>query len=339
MSTEAPAAHTPPRTQPLAACPLCHGKRFRPFFRASDRLHGTPGEFTYCRCRTCGTTFQNPRVAPEDLSACYPPEYGTHQPVMDDGAALPPTRTAGWIGRILAFNRTVRERTMPRPIFTELLPPATASADRRRALDVGCGAGGMMVALSRLGWQVEGVEWDPAAAAVARAVSGLNVREGDFRQVDLPPTYYDLIVLSHCFEHLDDPLGALRRLRELLKNNGRLVLIYPNPRSLGARLYGRSWFDWDPPRHLVIPPLSSLAQAAERLGFRVTTIRTLAREAYEHLVHSRAIHEGKPPAGVRVPTAQPRDVQYARLEHILTALGFRLGEEAVLVLEAATDTR
>ena len=49
-----------------------------------------------------------------------------------------------------------------------------------------------------------------------------------FETVALPKTY-DNIVLTHVLEHLDDPVGVLRRInREWLSEAGRLFLVCPN---------------------------------------------------------------------------------------------------------------
>src|SRR5262245_42730047 len=70
---------TVPRTAAVGACPLCVSTKCSFMFRAPDRLHGVPGDFTYRRCHDCGTVFQDPRVVVKDLSLCYPGEYFTHQ--------------------------------------------------------------------------------------------------------------------------------------------------------------------------------------------------------------------------------------------------------------------
>lgn len=84
-----------PRTQPVGACPLCGASGARHLFAASDRLHATPGRFTYRRCRVCRTVFQDPMVIPEDLGLCYPDEYYTHlSPWGNDRRASTPIRAA-----------------------------------------------------------------------------------------------------------------------------------------------------------------------------------------------------------------------------------------------------
>ncbi|MCX8500821.1 MAG: class I SAM-dependent methyltransferase [Alphaproteobacteria bacterium] len=74
------------------------------------------------------------------------------------------------------------------------------------------------------------VEASPAALAIARGRLPERVRlvEGLFETVTLPHRY-DTIVLTHVLEHLDDPVGVLRRVsREWLAPRGRLMLVCPN---------------------------------------------------------------------------------------------------------------
>lgn len=52
--------------------------------------------------------------------------------------------------------------------------------------------------------------------------------ESLFEDVELPRTY-DNVVLTHVLEHLDDPVGVLRRINdEWLSDTGRLFLVCPN---------------------------------------------------------------------------------------------------------------
>jgi SAM-dependent methyltransferase len=183
-----------------------------------------------------------------------------------------------------------------------------------------------MVALQQAGWDVEGVEWDLAAGQIARESTGLPVWDGDFRSIDLPLASYHLVVLSHVIEHLSDPLSALRRIRQLLATGGRVVLEYPNPNALGVRLYGDKWVHWDPPRHLVIPPLPALARSVERAGFVALRARTSARYVDISLARSRAHTKGVP------CDTNSTDRLIGFLERTLARLGFALGEEVVIEL-------
>jgi 2-polyprenyl-3-methyl-5-hydroxy-6-metoxy-1,4-benzoquinol methylase len=64
--------------------------------------------------------------------------------------------------------------------------------------------------------------------ARGRLPAGIEFHQGLFETIDLPRRY-DNIVLTHVLEHLNDPVGVLRRVnREWLSKSGRLFLVCPN---------------------------------------------------------------------------------------------------------------
>jgi SAM-dependent methyltransferase len=199
-----------------------------------------------------------------------------------------------------------------------------------RALDVGCGAGGLMVRLSMLGWAVEGVEWDEAAAAIARG-TGHQVHAGNAMRLvpELGP--YDLVVLNHVIEHLQDPAAALARLAELLAPGGRIVLVYPNPESLGARWFGAWWFGWEAPRHLVLPTVHGMRRLTQRIGLRLLSSRTLSRSAEAHAAYSRAYRAGRM-IQLGHPGCDFFDRAFKALEWVGVSAGLAVGEASVVAI-------
>ena len=188
-----------------------------------------------------------------------------------------------------------------------------------------------MKALHQLGWTVEGLEWDPAAAAVAARATGLPVHAGDVHgKAGIGP--YDLVLLHHVFEHLHDPVAALASLRGILSPGGRVVLVYPNPRSLARRMYGLDWLAWEAPRHLILPPTGSVAHAARRAGLRVVGARTTARFALPLFFHSRHGRE-RGRIDLTDDSATSSDRWLSRMERLLVRLGVPVGEEAIVTLE------
>jgi SAM-dependent methyltransferase len=304
-------AGTAPRTSPVGCCPLCHSRSSEDYIRVKDNTHGIPGLFNYRQCHGCSTIYQDERVVEEDLPLCYPRDYYTHsggdvgaagrhpgetsgrplgsirddlrRAILGSVAGEPLPGFVGRLGRSMARCRFFRERAYF-GLMDELLPRTPGPV---RVLDVGCGSGNLMVELQRAGSIVEGIDWDPRAAAVAGAASGACVRVGDFRAVDLPLASYDMLVMHHVIEHIDDPNGALARVAELLAPGGRAVITWPNPYSLGARLLADRWFPWEAPRHLVLPPGAALCDAARRAGLCPIHCRTTPRFSAYFFAYSR----------------------------------------------------
>jgi SAM-dependent methyltransferase len=238
----------------------------------------------------------------------------------------------GPLARVMARTRALRERAFYNlsqdyySTLDELLP---RSVNPGRALEVGCGSGLQLRGLNGMGWRAEGIEWDGAAAVVASATSGALVHRGDFRTAQLPTGVFDLILLHHVLEHLDTPRSALARAWELLRPTGTLVLVYPNPISLAARLFGHNWFHWDPPRHLVLVPPAMLTALAIEHGFRVVSLRTTNRNAAYGYCYSRALRSGRHPVTSGPPDSCDR--MLARLERVCRAF-WHAGQEVVVAL-------
>jgi 2-polyprenyl-3-methyl-5-hydroxy-6-metoxy-1,4-benzoquinol methylase len=152
---------------------------------------------------------------------------------------------------------------------------------RGRLLDVGCGNGRFLGEMKSLGWDVAGVEFDPAAVQVARS-RGLEVHEGSVHDARFEEGGFDAVTLSHVIEHVADPVETLARCRRFLKPGGRLVMATPNPRSFCRRVFGRRWRGWEVPRHLFVYSAGALRRIAKRAGLEILSVFTTAKAAAWH---------------------------------------------------------
>lgn len=341
-----------PKTQVLEKCPICGSKSIKHFFTAPDKLHGVPGKFSYFSCQSCESVFQNPMVIQDDLHLCYPTEYMPYNydpemPEFDFDAQDDPENfkdnlrksiakevwnepmsgAIGKVGKVLARSRALRERAFYGIVLDACLP---RNRKENHALDVGCGAGWMLKRLKRVGWQVEGIEWGEEAAELARQKTGAKVWTGDFREVDLPKEHYQLIFLSHVFEHFSDPSEALKRFYELLASKGKLVLIYPNPNSLDAKWFNTDWFAWEVPRHLTLPSVRAVREMARKTGFVNLKIKTgFAGHLWgSSKAYKVGLHPEKDNPALSIPEKMGFYYQY-----LTTKLGGSEGSEIIAVLE------
>jgi 2-polyprenyl-3-methyl-5-hydroxy-6-metoxy-1,4-benzoquinol methylase len=98
----------------------------------------------------------------------------------------------------------------------------------RTLLNVGCGGGLFNTLAADAGFVVEACEPDPAAFKVAadNARTGITVHEGGLFDAPLNAGA-DVIVMHDVLEHIEDDNGAVKRLTELLDDDGRVVLSVP----------------------------------------------------------------------------------------------------------------
>jgi len=147
-----------------------------------------------------------------------------------------------------------------------------------RALEIGAGSGWMLRALRERGWQAVGTERTAEAALAAADASGATVHAADLDTLmdDAP---FDLIVMFHVLEHLEDPIGTLQSAAARLRPGGTLILGLPNIASWQARATGRHWMHLDVPRHLCHFSPQTMRMALAKTGFDLTSIDF---RSYEH---------------------------------------------------------
>jgi SAM-dependent methyltransferase len=219
------------------ACPICGGQLLL-------RHRGTGAELTADAFSP--TNHHTGRHG--DLYECA--ECGTvHQP------SLPPGGELAELYRDMYDDAYLAEEPGRRRTAARLLDMVGRYAPAGRLLDVGCGHGLLLDEARRRGYEVEGLELSAGAAAYARDVLGLTVHEHTL-EAHSPAEGYAAVVMADVLEHLDDPVGALRRCRELLRPGGVLLVVTPDPSSLTARIAGGRWWALLPAHTFLVPRLT-----------------------------------------------------------------------------------
>lgn len=97
-----------------------------------------------------------------------------------------------------------------------------------RILDVGSGIGVFVYLASKSGFQTEGIEPHQGYASYGQRMLGVKVHNATLLDSRVDLESLDCVTLHHVLEHLGNPIQALKRVRELLKKDGRLVIEVPN---------------------------------------------------------------------------------------------------------------
>lgn len=137
--------------------------------------------------------------------------------------------------------------------------------DRGRLLDVGAATGVFVELAQGNGWQAEGIEISPAAAASAQA-KGLPVSEAVIEDVQ-GEALYDAVTFLDVLEHVPRPKEALRAAHRLLRPGGVVLINVPNAGSLFARVMGKRWHAVIPPEHLSYFTPAALERLLTDTGF------------------------------------------------------------------------
>jgi hypothetical protein len=96
---------------------------------------------------------------------------------------------------------------------------------------------------------------------------------GTLSQAPLAAGSCSVITMFHVLEHLFDPALNLNSARELLHQEGRLVVQVPNAASWQFLLLGENWSGADVPRHLWNFRTRDLEILLDRCGFDVVRVK------------------------------------------------------------------
>lgn len=236
MSRRRPDSHVASASAtPLDApsCPMCGGA-MQPWI--PDAADPQTGEhFAVVRCGECELGRTHP--VPADLSPYYGDAYyGGRHGATD---AWCTRRRLRWIERMAADG----------------VP--------RRLLDVGCGEGSLLRAAARSGWQVAGVEREPAPAFAVGLE--MHARLADVTEGEA----FGCVTFWHSLEHLPDPVGEVSRAARLLAPGGVLLIAVPDAGGLQSGLFQHNWLHLDVPRHLTHFTSRSLERMVMAAGLRV----------------------------------------------------------------------
>jgi SAM-dependent methyltransferase len=203
-----------------------------------------------------------------DLLACV--ECGTvQQPQLPAGAELHE------LYRDMRDDAYLVEETGRRATAAHLLDLIGVHVAGGRLLDVGCGHGLLLDEARRRGFDVVGLELSRTAARHARETLGLDVREVPLEEFGAWDGF-DVVVLADVLEHLDDPVAAVERCARLLRPDGALCVVTPDPSSLTARVAGRRWWGYVP-AHACLLPRATLRELLGEQGLVVSADEPLVR--------------------------------------------------------------
>ncbi len=149
--------------------------------------------------------------------------------------------------------------------------------DLGKLLDVGASYGIFLREAKKQGGQVMGNELNKKAAAYL-IKSGFDVVTGDYINLKLNKSSFDVICMWDVLEHFKNPQLALLKTKNILNKDGLLALSMPNIESISSRIAGKRWGWLTPPDHLYHFSPRTLTLFLKKNGFKVIKIYTFNDE-------------------------------------------------------------
>ena len=138
-------------------------------------------------------------------------------------------------------------------------------------LDVGCSTGVMLSIFKRSGFDIKGVEISKKAAQMCQN-KGIDVIVGPFEKIKFGEKF-DLIILNHTLEHLENPLQALEKAGRILKPKGYIMVDLPNFDSPVAKTLKSHWPHLLPDEHLWHFTPKAFTVLFKKMGYKILLIK------------------------------------------------------------------
>lgn len=269
-------------------CNLCGLNKTSLLFKTKDYPF-RKDIFNIVECMECGLIYTNPRPTVEEIDKYYPEEYYNSKffcpPLFFPLEPKLTRRVKNFIKKkVMTIHYGYFSKTNKRSFKNVFLKIITLPLKYRinpllphykkfgKVLDVGCGTGHYLFVLRELGWETYGIEMDEKSALWAKEKLALNVIAGKIEEMIFPSNYFDVITLRHTLEHLYDPSKVLKKIYQILKLNGLVMISIPNVDSWEARIFSKWWWRWDIPRHLFHFSSKTIIKLLNKEGFRSTKI-------------------------------------------------------------------
>lgn len=146
--------------------------------------------------------------------------------------------------------------------------------NKGNVLDVGCNTGELLDFARVFGCKTSGLEFSSASRKILTSKG-----HKPFASIEDLPGGYDVITAFDLVEHLYDLPSFLKSCHMNLTDNGQLIILTGNIRSLSATLSGSGWWYAQYPEHIVFPSKKFFSKYS---GFRVNKwILTYASKDYQ----------------------------------------------------------
>ena len=223
-------------------CGICDSTSLIFLFKAKDHDNLSSKHYSLYECKKCHTVSIQPVPLKKELAKYYSNSYYAYK----------------YYGLMNKYFLRLRANKVPK---------------KTSILDVGCGEGSFLELMKRRGYECCGLETSKDGAKKAM-LKGLIV----YNDIKKIRKKFDVITLWHVLEHITNPVPYLRQIRNLLNEEGHLIVAVPNFDSVQSKLGRAMWFHLAPPLHVFHYTPKTIESLLKKGNFRVIKIKHFSLE-------------------------------------------------------------
>ena len=235
----------------IRKCPLCNGDTSKEAFKIDG--------FSYHECSHCDSLYTKPHLRDGVLDALY--SDGTYQVYQDN---------------LVKKGKEIRKGILEERKFFQIKNFIDKDSVPS-LLDIGCGSGTFLDVCKQNGWQVEGVDPSPLASKSVFENYNIEVHQGDFNKIKLNKTF-DVVTLWGVLEHMSDPIATIKKVKELLNNDGIFVFEVPSADCFTSEYLKKNNFSptryIESGRHNIFFSKKLIGQIAKNLNLKIEYLET-----------------------------------------------------------------
>lgn len=250
-------------------CRICDSKINEKPLQVKEMMFGTGKLYSYLQCPSCGCLqIEQPEINAENM---YPSDYYSFNTYNISNII----KTVKRLVVRCSVASALGHKSLLNLSFAKKGRAGGANALKGRIsknmtiLDVGCGDGSLIDALNWSGYKsLMGLDPYLKENLIKNGFKllkkGIDELKGD--------KIFDVIMLHHSFEHVENPSEVLLHIKRLLKKDGLCIIRIPVSDSYAFDLYKENWVQLDAPRHFFLHTNKSMDILTSRNKLKIESI-------------------------------------------------------------------
>jgi 2-polyprenyl-3-methyl-5-hydroxy-6-metoxy-1,4-benzoquinol methylase len=228
-------------------CPICGSPK-------KNCLYNFESGLGIASCGECSFVFTSPRLTSDERKKIYESVYFGDE---EENLSL------NYLKNAPLFRHDAKERC---DILGKYLSEGAS------VLEIGSAAGFFLKECSERGYNSVGLEISAEMCEYAKKELNVNCINADIDNCHLPSERYNAVALWHVLEHMESPLEKLKRLKEIITENGFLFITVPNILSGHAKKNGKLWHHLQPELHLSHFSPASISKILTISGYKIIRV-------------------------------------------------------------------